>query len=379
MADQLIKGLEGVIVAQTSSSKIDGQNGRLFYRGVPIEEFVENNALYEEVVYLLWHGRLPTRSELDQFMAQLAEERPLPEGIAEAIREYPRSADPMVVLRTTVSLMAMYDENPDDLSPDNLRRIAARLLARFPTILAAFHRLRQGLEPVAPRKDLTHAANYLYMLNGEEPGPRSVEGVNAYLVLLADHGMNASTFTARVVAGTQADMYGAITAAIASLKGPLHGGAPPRVMATLEKIGSPENAERFVEEALERHERIMGIGHRVYKTWDPRAKILREMARNIAEETGNRKWFEIAHALEQAAVSRLASKGLYTNVDFYTAPLLYSVGVPVDLMTPTFAVSRIAGWTTHLMEQYADNRLIRPRAEYVGPVDEHYIPVEQRG
>ncbi len=378
MADQLIKGLEGVIVAQTYSSKVDGQNGRLYYRGIPIEEFIENKALYEEVVYLLWHGRLPTRSELSQFTAQLAEERPLPEAIMNAIREYPRSADPMVVLRTTVSLMAMYDDNPDDLSPENLRRIAARLLARFPTILAAFHRLRQGLEPVTPRKDLTHAANYLYMLNGEEPGPRSVEGVNAYLVLLADHGMNASTFTARVVAGTQADMYGAITAAIASLKGPLHGGAPPRVMATLERVGSPENAEAFVEEALARKERIMGIGHRVYKTWDPRAKILREMARNIAEETGNKKWFEIASALEQAAVSRLASKGLYTNVDFYTAPLLYSVGVPVDLMTPTFAVSRIAGWTTHLMEQYADNRLIRPRAEYVGPVDEHYIPLDER-
>lgn len=379
MADQLIKGLEGVIVAQTYSSKIDGQNGRLFYRGIPIEEFVENKALYEEVVYLLWYGRLPTWEELDQFREQLAEERPLPDQIMDAIREYPRSADPMVVLRTTVSLMAMYDENPDDLSPDNLRRIAARLLARFPTILAAFHRLRQGLEPVAPRKDLSHAANYLYMLNGEEPGPRSVEGVNAYLVLLADHGMNASTFTARVVAGTQADMYGAVTAAIASLKGPLHGGAPPRVMATLEKIGSPENAERFVEEALERKERIMGIGHRVYKTWDPRAKILREMAKNIAEETGNKKWFEIAYALEQAAVSRLASKGLYTNVDFYTAPLLYSLGVPVDLMTPTFAVSRIAGWCTHLMEQYADNRLIRPRAEYVGPVDQHYVPIDRRG
>ena len=379
MADQLIKGLEGVIVAQSQSSKVDGQNGRLFYRGIAIEEFVEHQAPYEEVAYLLWHGRLPTRAELDRFSAQLADERALPEKVMEAIREFPRSADPMVVLRTTVSLMAMYDENPDDLSAENLRRIATRLLARFPTILAAFHRLRQGLEPVEPRQDLGHAANYLYMLHGEEPGPRSVEGVNAYLVLLADHGMNASTFTARVVAGTQADMYGAISAAIASLKGPLHGGAPPRVMATLEKIGAPERAEAFVEEALARKERIMGIGHRVYKTWDPRAKILREMAHNIAEETGNRKWYEIAYALEQAAVSRLAAKGLYTNVDFYTAPLLYSVGIPVDLMTPTFAVSRVVGWCTHLMEQYADNRLIRPRAEYVGPVDQHYVPIDRRG
>lgn len=379
MSDKVIKGLEGIVVAETRLSRVDGKQGRLYYRGIRIAEFIENGASFEEIVYLLWNGKLPAADELESFKAAVADARELPDTIMDALRMYPDTADPMVVLRTTVSLLAMFDENPDDLSPDNLRRITTSLLSRFPVILATYHRLRQGLDPVAPRTDLGHAANFLYMLNGEEPGPRSVEGMNAYLVLLADHGMNASTFTSRVVAGTQADVFGAISAAIASLKGPLHGGAPPRVMDTLTSVGSREEAEQYVNDALDRGERIMGIGHRVYKTYDPRATILRDMTKGIAQETGNTKWYEIAYAVEEAAVSRLSSKGLYTNVDFYSAPLLVSVGLPADMLTPAFAMSRVAGWSAHLIEQYADNRLIRPRAEYVGPRNVPYAPIEERG
>lgn len=379
MSDKVSKGLEGIVVAETRLSRVDGERGRLYYRGVRIADFIENGASFEEIVYLLWNGELPAADELESFKAAVAKARELPDTVMDALRMYPDTADPMVVLRTIVSLLAMFDENPDDLSPDNLRRITTSLLSRFPVILATYHRLRQGLGPVAPRKDLSHAANFLYMLNGEEPGPRSVEGMNAYLVLLADHGMNASTFTSRVVAGTQADVFGAISAAIASLKGALHGGAPPRVMDTLKSVGSPQDAEQYVNDALDRGERIMGIGHRVYKTYDPRANILRDMTKGIAQETGNTKWYEIAHAVEEAAVSRLSSKGLYTNVDFYSAPLLVSVGLPVDMLTPAFAMSRVAGWSAHLIEQYADNRLIRPRAEYVGPVNVPYVPIDERG
>lgn len=375
---QINKGLEGIIVAETALSKVFGEEGRLIYRGIPIQEFVENGALYEEVVYLLWNGKLPTKAELDAFKADLASKRALPDTVLSQITQFPKTADPMVVLRTVVSMLHMYDENPDDLSPENLRRIGSNLLAKFPTILAAFHRYRQGLEPVAPRTDLTHAANYLYMLNGEEPGPRSVEGVNAYLVLLADHGFNASTFTARVVAGTQADMYGAITGAVASLKGPLHGGAPIALVKQMEEVGDPANAEKYVEEALAAKKRIMGIGHRVYKTYDPRARILKQMAENIAKETGNTRWYELAAAIEAAALPRLEHKRLYTNVDFYSVPLLLSLGLPTDMLTPTFAVSRVAGWVAHLLEQYADNRLMRPRSYYVGPEEAHYVPIDQR-
>lgn len=376
---QINKGLEGIVVAETALSKVFGEEGRLIYRGIPIQEFVENGALYEEVVYLLWNGKLPTKDELDAFMADLASKRALPDTVVNQITQFPKTADPMVVLRTVVSMLHMYDENPDDLSPENLRRIGSNLLAKFPTILATFHRYRQGLDPVAPRTDLTHAANYLYMLNGKEPGPRSVEGVNAYLVLLADHGFNASTFTARVVAGTQADMYGAITGAVASLKGPLHGGAPIALVKQMEEVGDPANAEKYVEEALAAKKRIMGIGHRVYKTYDPRARILKRMAENIAKETGNTRWYELAAAIEAAALPRLEAKRLYTNVDFYSVPLLLSLGLPTDMLTPTFAVSRVAGWVAHLLEQYADNRLMRPRSFYVGPEEAHYVPIDQRG
>lgn len=378
MTDKVIKGLEGIIVAETHLSRVDGQNGRLYYRGISIQDFVEHGASFEEVVYLLWNGRLPTETELETFTTALVQRRSLPNEIVTLLRQCPTDADPMVVLRTAVSYLGMFDANPNDVTPDTLRRITTGLLSRFPTILAAYHRLRAGDEPIAPRSDLSHAANFLYMLNGTEPGPRSIEGMNAYLVLLADHGFNASTFTARVVAGTQADVFGAIAAAIASLKGPLHGGAPPRVMQMLNAVGSPEAAEQYVEDALARKERIMGIGHRVYKTYDPRAIILREMTRGIASETGTRKWYEIARAVEEAAVARLSAKGLYTNVDFYSAPLLVSVGLPVDMLTPAFAMSRIAGWSAHLLEQYADNRLIRPRARYVGELEVPYKPLSER-
>ncbi|HBY98571.1 MAG: citrate synthase [Ardenticatenaceae bacterium] len=380
MSDQASasKGLEGVVVAQTSKSAINGQEGKLAYVGIPIQEFAENHAPYEEVVYLLWYSRLPTRAQLDTFSRELAAQRSLPEPMLTILRDFPRTADPMAVLRTAISALAFYDENPDQLSPENVRRIAASLTAKIPTILAAYYRLRHGQEPVAPRLDLGHAAHFLYMLSGESPGEQSARGLNSYLVLLAEHGMNASTFAARVIAGTLADVYSAITGAIGALKGPSHGGAPPRVMHMLEAVERPELADQWVENALAANQRIMGVGHRVYKTFDPRANILREMVKQVAQERGEARWYELSKAVEDAAVKRLQGKGLYTNVDFYTAPLLGSLGLPTDMFTPLFAMSRIAGWTAHLMEQYADNRLIRPRAEYVGPVDKQYIPFDER-
>lgn len=372
------KGLAGVVAAQTTKSEIDGQQGKLTYVGIPIQELAANHPPYEDVVYLLWYNTLPTRAQLDELTRELAGQRRLSEPMLTILRDFPRTVDPMAVLRTSVSTLAFYDENPDDVSAENVGRIAASLTAKIPTILAAYHRLRNGQEPVPPRSDLGHAANFLYMLSGEVPGEQSVRGLNSYLVLLAEHGMNASTFAARVIAGTLSDVYSAVTGAIGALKGPSHGGAPPRVMRMLEAVETPEQADEWVGNALANNQRIMGVGHRVYKTFDPRATILRDMVKQVAQERGEPKWYELSKAVEDAAVKRLQEKGLYTNVDFYTAPLLASLDLPTDMFTPLFAMSRVAGWTAHLMEQYADNRLIRPRAEYVGPVDGHYIPIGER-
>ncbi|GIV97210.1 MAG: citrate synthase [Herpetosiphonaceae bacterium] len=369
------KGLEGVTAGSTALSLIEGQVGRLSYRGYDINDLA-NNASFEEVCYLLWFGDLPTRSQLVDLGNQLRSYRELPGAILDLLRLFPHEATPMDVLRTAVSALSMFDPDAGDGSREaNIRR-AMRLTAQFPTIVAAFDRIRNRKEPLAPNPALGHAANFLYMLTGEEPAEKSAHILDIALVLHADHGFNASTFAARVAAGTLADMYSAITAAIGTLKGPLHGGANEQVMRTLLSLGAVDKVRPFVEESLTSKRKIMGFGHRVYKADDPRAIMLRELSRNLAESTGNRKWFEMSERMRETMEE--LKPNLPVNVDFYSASVYYTLGIPVDLFTPVFAISRVSGWTAHVLEQYADNRLIRPDADYIGPRNRDFKPVDER-
>lgn len=367
------KGLEGVVVAQTHISHVFGEEGRLVYRGYEINELA-GKATFEEVAYLLWKGVLPTRAELDALNQQMRPLRALPDNAA-ALRAMNSGVDPMDALRTEVSLIAALAPIKGPATFEQ----AMLLTARFPTIVAAFQRLRNGLEPIAPRDDLGHAANYLYMLTGEVPPDNHTHSLDTYLVLLADHGMNASTFTARVIASTESDMGSAIVGAIGALKGPLHGGAPALVMDMLEAIGTADNIKPWIDNALNTHQKLMGFGHRVYKTTDPRAEVLRDMA----EHASTPEFFALAKGTEDYAISELnrrkPDQRLYTNVEFYSAAVLNSVGLPRDLYPATFAVSRVAGWTAHVMEQMVGNRLMRPQSEYVGPQGLKFAPIEQRG
>lgn len=366
------KGLEGVVVAQTHISHVFGEEGRLVYRGYEINELA-GKASYEEVAYLLWKGHLPTRAELDELNQMMRPLRTLPDNAA-ALRAMSANVDPMDALRTEISLIAAQARVAGPATFEQ----AVMLTARFPTVVAAFQRLRNGLEPIPPREDLGHAANYLYMLTGEVPPENHVKSLDTYLVLLADHGMNASTFTARVIASTESDLGSAIVGAIGALKGPLHGGAPALVMDMLEAIGSASNVKPWVDEALNSHKKLMGFGHRVYKTTDPRAEVLRDMARHSSTP----EFFALAHDTEVYAIGELnrrkPDQRLYTNVEFYSAAVLNSVGLPRDLYPATFAVSRVAGWTAHVMEQAIGNRLMRPQSEYVGPQGLIFSSVEQR-
>jgi citrate synthase len=376
---QQASGLAGVVVADTSMSYIDGQAGVLEYQGVAIEDLAEH-ASYEEVVYLLWHGKLPTARELKYFRSDLAECcRTIPEQVIDTFRGFPEDVHPMAALRTGVSLLGLHDPRAEAESRPAAEAKATRLVAGIPTLTAVFERLRNGKEPVEPDPELGHAANFLYMLTGEAPSEAAVQAVDTYLVLLADHGFNASTFTARTIASTGSDMYSAVTGAIGALKGPLHGGANQRVMETLFEIGEADKAEAWVADALDRGERIMGLGHRVYKVLDPRARILRRDAEALAADSDVGKWVDVAVAVADSATERLKEKSIWPNVDFYSAPVLYAAGIPVDQFTSLFAMSRIAGWTGHILEQQSDNRLIRPRAQYVGLREQPYVPLDERG
>lgn len=368
-------GLEDIVAAHSHICDLDGKLGKLTYFGVDIHDLA-NYASFEETAYLLLHGNLPTRSQLDEVTAQLRAARSLPGPVSEFMRLLPRSSTPMDVLRTIVSALAMFDPSPDDKSPAANRQRAIRLTAVIPTIVASWDRLRNGNEPVAPLTDGDHATNFLYMLKGERPDPAVAKMLDAVLSLHADHELNASTFAARVTAGTLAGMYAAITSAIGALSGPLHGGANEQVMRMLLRIGDVDQTETYLHSALERKERIMGFGHRVYKTDDPRATHLRKMSEQLGQRTGDTRWYEMSRRIEAYIKEH---KGLYANVDFYSASVYYMMGIPIDLDTPIFASSRITGWTSHVLEQYDNNRLIRPRAEYVGPKNVHYIPVDQRG
>ncbi len=369
------EGLEGVVAASTALSHVFGEEGRLVYRGYDIHELA-GKASYEEVAYLLWLGRLPDERELAEFQRQLGQNREIPEGVVETLRALPADAAPMDALRTGVSALGAVDHTQFDDVPDLDEAIA--LAARFPTILATYFRLRQGLKPIAPRPELNTAQSYLYQLFGNEPEPRHWQPLDVYLVLLADHGMNASTFAARVIASTQSDLVSAITGAIGALKGPLHGGAPSMVLDMLNEIGSADNVESWLTAALDRGDRLMGFGHRVYKAEDPRAEILRGMA----EQASDPDFFALSKKTEERALALLAERKpgrrLYTNVEFYSAAVLAAVGLPGDMFTPTFAVSRSVGWSAHVLEQIANNRLIRPQSEFVGPTGKHFAAIDAR-
>ncbi|WP_174614021.1 citrate synthase [Virgibacillus ihumii] len=367
------KGLEGIVATQSSiSSIIDDQ---LTYVGYTIDDLAENSS-FEEVVYLLWNLRLPTKSELDEFKAELVANLELPEAIIEHLRSYDLSTvHPMAALRTAVSLLGLYDDEADVMEPEANKRKAIRLQAKIATIVTAFARLRKGKDPVKPKKELSFAANFLYMLNGKEAEDVEVEAINKALVLHADHELNASTFTARVCVATLSDIYSGVTAAIGALKGPLHGGANERVMAMLTEIGEEENAIPYIKEKIANKEKIMGMGHRVYKNGDPRAKHLKRMSRELTETSGQSKWYNMSIKIEDYIKEE---KGLPANVDFYSASVYHSLGIDHDLFTPIFATSRVSGWLAHILEQYDNNRLIRPRAEYVGPKTQAYTPIEKR-
>jgi len=364
-------GLEGIVAATTAISKVEGTAGRLIYRGYNIHDLARTTT-FEEVAHLLWFGHLPNRKELADLKAKLVAERTLPSEVVDILRKLPKTVEPMDALRTATSAWgAMAIKGKPTIEQ------AIAVTARFPLFLAAFQRLRNGLEPLESQAELDYAGNYLYLQTGQIPKAEHVTGLNAYLVLLADHGMNASTFTARVVASTESDIVSSVVAALGALKGPLHGGAPSKVLDMLHEIGTVDNAESWIRDAITHGGRLMGFGHRVYKTEDPRAEELRGMA-SVADPQS----FILSRRVESLAVSLLdelkPGRRLYTNVEFYSAALLSSVGLSGDLFTTTFAVSRVAGWTAHILEQVQNNRLIRPEADYTGPVDIHFVPLNER-
>lgn len=369
-------GLEDVVAASSSICYLDGQRGVLAYYGYDIHDLVR--ASFEEVCYLLWHGRLPNRAELGDLQSQLAAARPLPEAILRLMKQLPASGG-MDALRTLTSALGQYDPEANDNSPQANYRKAVRLTAQLASIVATYGRLQAGGGPIQPDPALGHAANFLYMLTGDRPSALATHAFDVALVLHADHELNASTFAARVAAATLTDLYSAIVAAIGTLKGPLHGGANADVMRLLIEIGQdapPERVDEAVRAKLARKVKIPGFGHRVYRTEDPRATHLRKMSKELGERGGNTRWFEMSRRIEQLVTGE---KHLYPNVDFYSASTYYTLGIPVDLFTPIFAVSRVSGWTAHCLEQYANNRLIRPRTDYIGPqYPQTFVPVEQR-
>lgn len=368
-------GLEGVVAAESRISDVNGEEGKLIYSGYDIHDLAEQST-YEEVVYLLWNGKLPTRAALAELKEQLNREATLPSPIQALISSVPKQANPMDVLRTIVSALSFYDPDGADNSAEANARKAIRLTAKFPTIVATFQRVRSGFQPVEPRKDLSIAGNFLFTLRGEEPDEIATRTMDVAFVLHADHELNASTFAARVTAATLSDMYSGIVSAIGTLKGPLHGGANEGVIKNLLEIGSVEGVEKWVLDAFAAKKKIMGFGHRVYRTVDPRAIHLAEMSRRLGERTGETKWYEMSKKMQEVV---FREKHLNANVDFFSASTYYALGIPTDLFTPIFACSRISGWTAHILEQYRNNRLIRPRAEYVGPRGLKYTSLEERG
>ncbi len=375
------KGLQNVVIGQTKLSLVNGTEGKLIYAGYKIEDLAEH-ASFEEVIYLLWHGELPIRSQIEHLSKSLVEQMTLAPEILAVMKKLPKEATPMAALRTMVSALALWDPAADTNTPEENRRKALLLTAKTPTIVAAWERIRTGKEPLAPRPDLSLAGNFLYMLKGTEPKQQEIDVVDAYLVLLSEHGMNASTFSARVTTSTLSDMYSAITTAIGTLKGAAHGGANEEAMRMFFEIGDESSVEQWFKENVKTGKRrVMGMGHRVYKALDPRAAVLNKKAKAMAEATNNVKWYNLAAKLEKTARADqdFIKKNLYANVDYYSAIALYTVGIPMDQFTPLFAIARVPGWCAHVIEQWADNRLIRPDVDYVGPMDKQWTPLDKRG
>jgi citrate synthase len=371
-ASTYVPGLEGIIGAQTAISHVDGENGRLIYQGYVIADLAQEMS-FEEVAYLLWKGLLPNRAELDGLSAELAAHRELTGAATIAIDALPEDTDPMDVLRSVVSVQGVEHRLARPTPP-----LAIHATASFPTILATFHRRQQGLDPIPPRRELGHAANYLYMMNGKESSPDLVRALDTYLVLLADHGMNASTFTARVIASTESDLTSCLVGAIGALKGPAHGGAPSAVLEQHEQIREAGDAESYMRDMRKRKERFMGFGHRVYRVYDPRARILKEMCERM-----NPEFYELAVRIEEIALRILhdehPERPQSVNVEFYSAGVLQAIGLPKEFFTPTFASARVAGWSAHVLEQAAHNRIIRPQSEYIGPEPRKPVPLAERG
>tara|TARA_Y100000758_G_C16061494_1_gene424758 strand:+ start:929 stop:2077 length:1149 start_codon:yes stop_codon:yes gene_type:complete len=366
------EGLAGVVVADTNMSYIDGEKGILKYCGYPIEDLATNSS-FEEVVYLLYRRELPNKEKVEEMIKTIGDARKLPPEVVRAIETLSGKTSPMSLLRTAVSIIGHFEES---VSLEKLPDKALRLIGQIGTAVAMIDRIRNNLPPIESDSERGHAEDFIRMMTGNEPTEIQIKALNQYLVLLADHGFNASTFSARVTAGTLANLHAAITSAMGTLSGPLHGGANERAMNMIIEVGKPDNAAKFVQNSIEKKQRIMGFGHRVYKVDDPRAPILKDMSKKIWQEKGDMTLFETAEAIEREV--KTSKPGLITNVDFYSATLLYGIGVPPDLFTPLFAMSRVAGWTAHTIEQYGNNRLIRPRARYVGATDRTYLPIEKR-
>jgi len=371
------RGLDDVYVKETSICFIDGYRGRLLYRGYDIRDLAAHSS-FEEIVFLLLHGHLPDQAELEKTKADLAASRTLAPSVLKLLRSMPEHAPPMDVLRTAVSYMSGFDPERDDSTRAANTRKAMRLIAQLATIVATYERIRKGQRVLRPDPRLSHAEDFLRMITGKRPSAEKARMMDVALLLYADHGMNASTFAATVAASTLADLHSTIVTAIATLKGPLHGGAIEAALNAIETIGKPEVADEYVMNALRNKEKVFGFGHRVYKTYDPRALILKEYARRLGEMQGDDTYFRIATKIEETVVRELASKRIYPNVDFYSGLVFHGLGIPTDLFTPVFALSRVSGWTAHVLEYWEDNRLLRPLDWYTGPKDLVYIPIDER-
>ncbi len=366
------KGLAGVVANESALSRVEGLEGTLSYLGYEINDLVENSS-FGEVCYLLLKGQLPNADELKVFSTKIRNSRELPSQVIDFLRNAPKDANVMDILRTGVSMLGIYDENSQIGEPDHeaLYEAAVSIIAKMPVIVATYHRLRNGQEVLPNRPDLSGAGNFLYLINGEEPSAAATRTLDIAYIIHADHGMNASTFSARVTCGTLSDIYSAITSAVGTLKGPLHGGANEGVIQMLEEIGSEDKVDAYVEDCLATKKKIMGIGHRVYRVLDPRAPHLQKMAMKLTEELGEPKWINMSNRIAELMLER---KGLNANVDFYSATVYYSMGIPTDLFTPIFAIARAAGWTAQVLEQLQDNRLYRPLTKYVGPTEIRPVP-----
>ena len=374
---QIAKGLEGVLFTESKLTFINGSEGILTHLGIPIQQWAEKST-FEELSLALLDAELPTAAELAKFDAELKANRAIPREVEDLIRNMPRGINPMQALRTAVSYLGLTDKESEEVTPEARRAISIRLIAQFSTIIAAINRVQEGQDIVAPRADLTHAGNFLYMLTGNEPTPEQARLFDIALVLHADHGMNASTFTAIATSSTLSDMYSCMVSAIGALKGPLHGGANEAVMTMLDEIGTVDKAEAYITGKLDNKEKIMGVGHRVYKYFDPRSRVLRDYAEHVANKEGKSNYYQILETIEKIIVDRMGAKGIYPNVDFYSGTVYSDLGIKKEYFTPIFALARISGWCASVIEYSQDNRLLRPDAEYTGARDQHYVDIKDR-